>query len=381
MNDPVPAPAYAELHCLSAFSFQRGASTAKELFERAKRCGYRALAITDECSMAGIVRAYEAAREFDLPLIVGSELQIEDGPKLVLLAADLDGYVALCKLITTARRRTAKGEYRSLRTDFVELPLGLLALWAPTDRPSEADAAWLIGLFPQRLWIAVELHRSADDAERLSLLRAIGERHDLPLVATGDVHMHVRRRRALQDTLTAIRHHTTVADAGWRLFPNGERHLRTREALSAIYPVDLLTETLRVAERCRFTLDQLRYTYPHELVPEGHADLVAANADGGRHPLALARRSFSTGTGFDRARVGVDRRVAIRILFPDRPRHRSLRTQSRHPLPRAGFGCQLGGVLCAGRDRTRSCTHELALRAVHLARAQRAAGHRHRFRA
>ncbi len=269
MNDDAP-PEYAELHCLSAFSFQRGASTAKELFERAKRCGYRALAITDECSMAGIVRAYEAAREFDLPLIVGSELQIEDGPKLVLLAADLDGYVALCKLITVARRRAAKGEYRSLRTDFAGLPPGLMALWIPTDRPSEADAAWLIGLFPQQLWMAVELHRSADDAERLSRLRAFSERHALPLVATGDVHMHVRRRRALQDTLTAIRHHTTVADAGWRLFPNGERHLRTREALAALYPADLLAETLRVAERCRFTLDQLRYTYPHELVPDGH---------------------------------------------------------------------------------------------------------------
>ena len=269
MNDDAP-PEYAELHCLSAFSFQRGASTAKELFERAKRCGYRALAITDECSLAGIVRAYEAAREFELPLIVGSEVQIEDGPKLVLLAADLDGYVALCKLITTARRRAAKGEYRSLRTDFIEFPLGLLALWVPTDRPSDADAAWLIGLFPQRLWMAVELHRSADDAERLSRLRAFGEHHGLSLVAAGDVHMHVRRRRALQDTLTAIRHHTTVAEAGWRLFPNGERHLRTRDALAALYPADLLAETLRVAERCRFMLDQLRYTYPHELVPDGH---------------------------------------------------------------------------------------------------------------
>ena len=269
MNDDAP-PDYAELHCLSAFSFQRGASTAKELFERAKRCGYRALAITDECSMAGIVRAYEAAREFELPLIVGSEVQIEDGPKLVLLAADLDGYVALCKLITTARRRAAKGEYRSLRADFAESPPGLLALWVPTNRPSEADAAWLISLFPQRLWIAVELHRNADDVERLLQLRAFGERHGLPLVAAGDVHMHVRRRRALQDTLTAIRHHTTVAEAGWRLFPNGERHLRTREALAALYPADLLAETLRVAERCRFTLDQLRYTYPHELVPDGH---------------------------------------------------------------------------------------------------------------
>jgi error-prone DNA polymerase len=114
------------------------------------------------------------------------------------------------------------------------------------------------------------LHRSADDAERLAMWRALGERHDVPLVATGDVHMHVRRRRALQDTLTAIRHHTTVADAGWRLFPNGERHLRTRDALATLYPSELLAETLRIAERCRFTLDQLRYTYPRELVPEDH---------------------------------------------------------------------------------------------------------------
>jgi error-prone DNA polymerase len=263
------SPEYAELHCLSAFSFQRGASTAKELFERAKRCGYRALAITDECSMAGIVRAYEAAKEFELPLIVGSELQIEDGPKLVLLAADLDGYVALCKLITVSRRRAAKGEYRSLRSDFVAPPDGLLALWVPPLQPSDADAQWLRERFDQRLWVAVELHRDADDAPRLAQLRAFSARHALPLVAAGDVHMHVRRRRALQDALAAIRHHVTVAEAGWRLFPNGERHLRTREALAAIYPADLLAETLRIAERCRFTLDQLRYTYPRELVPDG----------------------------------------------------------------------------------------------------------------
>jgi error-prone DNA polymerase len=270
MKAQTATPEYAELHCLSAFSFQRGASTAKELFERAKLLGYRALAITDECSLAGIVRAYEAAREFELPLIVGSEVQIEDGPKLVLLAADLDGYVALSRLITLARRRAAKGEYRLLREDFVDLPAGLLALWAPSRQPPDTNAVWLCELFPQRLWIAVELHRSSDDAERLAMLRTLGERHGLPLVATGDVHMHVRRRRALQDTLTAIRHHTTIANAGWRLFPNGERHLRTREALAAIYPAEMLAETLRIAKRCQFTLDELRYTYPNELVPEGH---------------------------------------------------------------------------------------------------------------
>ena len=270
MSDDARWPEYAELHCLSAFSFQRGASVAKELFERAKRLGYRALAITDECSMAGIVRAYEAAREFDLPLIVGSEMQIEDAPKLVLIAADLEGYIALCRLITVARRRAGKGEYRLLREDLIDLPLGLLALWVPGRTPADADAQWLRGLFAERLWIAVELHRAEDDAERLATLRAFGHRHALPLVATGDVHMHVRRRRALQDTLTAIRHHTTLSEAGWRLFPNGERHLRTRQALAAIYPQDLLAETLRIAERCRFSLDQLRYTYPHELVPAGH---------------------------------------------------------------------------------------------------------------
>jgi error-prone DNA polymerase len=265
-----PLPDYAELHCLSAFSFQRGASTAKELFERAKRLGYRALAITDECSLAGIVRAHEAAREFDLPLIVGSEMRIENGPKLVLIVADLAGYVVLCRIITVARRRARKGQYRLLREDLVDLPPGLLALWVPERRPSHADAEWLRSLFPERLWITVELHREADDIERLMSLRAFAEQHALPQVAAGDVHMHVRRRRALQDTLTAVRHRTTVADAGWRLFANGERHLRTREALAAIHSPDLLAETLRIAERCRFSLEELRYTYPRELVPDGH---------------------------------------------------------------------------------------------------------------
>ena len=272
MTLPMYEQGYAELHCLSAFSFQRGASTAKELFARAKAIGYRALAITDECTLAGIVRAYEAANEVGLPLIVGSEVQIEDGPKLVLLVADRDGYTALCKLITIARCRAKKGEYRLLHEDFVDMPPGLLALWVPADidaPQTDVDAQRLRAIFPERLWIAVELHRSADDGDRLTTLRDLGKRHRLPLVAAGDAHMHIRRRRALQDTLTAIRHHTTIAEAGWRLFPNGERHLRTRSALAAVYPEDLLVESLRIAERCMFTLDQLRYTYPHELVPDG----------------------------------------------------------------------------------------------------------------
>ncbi|WP_314104552.1 error-prone DNA polymerase [uncultured Stenotrophomonas sp.] len=262
-------PDYAELHCLSAFSFQRGASIADELFARAKEQGYRALAITDECSLAGIVRAWQAAKKHQLALIIGAEFQIENGPKVVLLCTDLAGYAGLCQLITTCRRRAAKGQYRCLRGDFDALPEGLLCLWA--DRaPAATDAAWLQARFPHRLWLALELHREADDVQRLEAALEFGYEHDVPVVASGDVHMHVRRRRALQDTLTAIRRHCTIADAGWHLFPNGERHLRTRQALAALYPPELLEETLRVAERCRFDLAQLQYTYPRELVPDGH---------------------------------------------------------------------------------------------------------------
>ena len=263
-------PAYAELHCLSNFSFQRGASDARELFERAKQQGYAALAITDECSMAGIVRALEAAEAVDLKLITGSEFQLEDGPKTVLLAETLAGYQRLCQLITLARRRAGKGTYRSLREDFDGANDGLLALWLPQDTPDPEEAAWLKATFPQRTWLAIELHRGPDDAGRLRALEELARELDIPAVASGDVHMHVRGRRALQDTMTAIRRHTTLADAGHALFPNGERHLRTRQALAAIYPEHLLAESIRIARRCQFSLRQIEYQYPHELVPSGH---------------------------------------------------------------------------------------------------------------
>jgi len=262
---------YAELHCLSNFSFQRGASSAKELFERAKRHGYQALAITDECTLAGIVRAWQAASECELPLIIGSEVTLENGPKVVLLVEDLAGYQALCGLITEGRRRSKKGEYRLLREDFRRPVAGLLALWVPDlDQRAEAlqeQGDWLRQTFKQDLWLSVQLHCGPDDSLRLSRLLTLARSLDLPAVASGDVHMHARGRRALQDTMTAIRHHTTVAEAGHRLYPNGERHLRTRDVLAKLYPADLLAETLNIARRCRFDLKQLRYEYPHELVP------------------------------------------------------------------------------------------------------------------
>jgi error-prone DNA polymerase len=261
---------YAELHCLSNFSFQRGASSARELFERATRLGYQALAITDECTLAGIVRAWQASKDTGLPLIIGSEVQIQGGPKLVLLAENLSGYQALCQLITQARRRAKKGRYELLTEDF-NVPLdGLLAIWLAQHADADSEGHWLAERFAKRLWLGVELHRGPDDRLRLRQWLAMAARLGLPAVACGDVHMHARGRRALQDCMTAIRHHRPITAAGRYLYPNGERHLRTREDLSELYPPELLVETLRIAQRCQFDLGQLKYQYPHELVPKDH---------------------------------------------------------------------------------------------------------------
>jgi error-prone DNA polymerase len=260
---------YAELHCLSNFSFQRGASSALELFQRAKKHDYQALAITDECTLAGIVRAWQAAKSVELPLIIGSEMRIEDGPKLVLLVENLEGYQTLCRLITRARRRTQKGQYQVLREDFNEAMPGLLALWVPDAVDDFASGHWLKQAFAERLWLTVQLHCGQDDRGRLDALLTLARELRIAAVASGDVHMHTRGRRALQDTMTAIRHHVPVAEAGLRLHPNGERHVRSLEALQSIYPQALLDETLTIARRCTFDLSQLRYQYPRELVPQG----------------------------------------------------------------------------------------------------------------
>jgi len=291
---------YAELHCLSNFSFGRGASGAEELFERAKACGYTALAITDECSLAGIVRAWEAARDTKMKLIVGAEVRLRDGPKLVLLCEDKTGYTALCRLITQGRRASKKGEYRLSRADVETGMPGVLALWVPEPSPQRyalgascrlsrrergssrvetgfdvEHGRWVKNVFEDRAWIAAELHRGPNDAKRLRDLRRIGEELGMPLVAAGDVHMHARARLPLQHTLTAIRHRTTIAQAGPLLFPNGERHLRRRAELAALYPPELLEETLRIAARCNLDLKEaVQYRYPAELVPEGHTPVT-----------------------------------------------------------------------------------------------------------
>jgi error-prone DNA polymerase len=260
-------PDYAELHCLSNFSFLRGASQPEDLVARAAQLGYTALAITDECSLAGIVRAHVAAKQAGLKLIVGSELGLEDGLRLVLLAPDRRAYGALSALITTGRRRAKKGSYSLSRQDLeAHLQDGLLVLCLSG---SEDDFFWIKEKFPDRSWLAVELHHGANDFQKLKKLEEISARTGLPLVAAGDVHMHLRSRRRLQDALTAIRLRKPVARCGKALYPNGERHLRLRARLAQIYSLPLLNESLKIAERCHFSLDELRYEYPEELVPAG----------------------------------------------------------------------------------------------------------------
>jgi error-prone DNA polymerase len=260
---------YAELHALSNFTFLRGASHPEELVETAAELGYEALAITDECSMSGVVRAHAAAKECGLKkLIIGSELRLRSGRKLVVLARNKAGYASLCRLITNARRAAEKGSYELARLDFEEGLSGCLVLWVP-DRQLTLDVEdhWLRETFRDRLWIAVELLADGRQREQMQRLREEGRRLKLPLVASGDVHMHCRARRIVQDAVTAIRHGTTVDNAGFALYPNGERHLRPLDVLHRVYPEDLLEETVCIADSIDFSLDELRYEYPNEIVP------------------------------------------------------------------------------------------------------------------
>jgi error-prone DNA polymerase len=315
-------PAYAELHCISNYSFLRGASHPEELVAQAWQLGYTGLAITDECSLAGAVRAHEGLKDVlnhfnltieqtDFKLIYGSEFTLKCGFKLVLLACNRAGYGNLSALITLGRRRAPKGEYQLNRGDLEGLaPAAVmpdcLALWIPHETATEADARWFAERFAGRGWLAVELHSGPDDAGKLARLRALAENAGLPLVATGDVHMHRRGRRPLQDTLTALRHRVSVFEAGHRLFPNAERHLRQPLRLARLYPPELLTETTRIAARCRFSLDELRYEYPQEVVPPGET----ATSYLRRETEAGLRRRYPQGTP-EAVRSTVEKELAL----------------------------------------------------------------------
>jgi error-prone DNA polymerase len=309
-------PAYAELHALSHFSFQRGASHPDELVRRAYNLGYEALALTDECSVAGVVQAQVALREHlqaaarleregpgrrvrPFRLILGSEFALPEG-RLVALARNTFGWGDLCEFITAARRQAPKGDYRvDWQTSAWSLLAGCECLWVPRrDVPQALDLATLCeGLqrarerIGPRLWLGVALHGEMGDELWLSLLQEAGEQCGVPLVAAGGVQMHRRSRQRLLDVMTAVREKRTVAGCGFALPPNAQRHLRYRARLAQVYPPELLQATLAVAARCRFDLSSIQYNYPLESVPRGQTPIGAL----ARLTLRGARRRYPQG--------------------------------------------------------------------------------------
>jgi len=260
---------FAELHCRSNFSFLHGASHPEELVARAAALGYRGIALTDECSLAGVVRAHLAAREHAIRLVIGTELRLQEGLRLVLLAPNRKAYGQIASLISRARRRCPKGEYRLSLADLSWGIAECLALWVPGTDSIDVlmeQGRTLVQHLP-RLWIALELLQDGDDLDTAAKALTLSMRLALPLVASNDVLMHDATRKPLQDVLTAIRLKSPVADLGNALFANHERHLRPLGRLREIYPAELLMESLEILAQCTFSLDELRYEYPEELVP------------------------------------------------------------------------------------------------------------------
>jgi error-prone DNA polymerase len=319
-------PDYIELHAASNFSFLRGASHPEELVQQALALGYRGLAITDDCSLAGVVRAHLAlreARQAGVPgaepfqLLIGSEFALhEPAPdpaqppvrtgRLIVLARRRTGYGQLSRAITRLRRAAAgKGQAPLLRPDIDPLHWHDCVLLLAPDRHAppalvETQACWLQQHFPGRCGLALALHNQLDDAHWLAHLRQLGAVSGLPLVATGDVHMHARSRKPLQDVLTATRLGRPLPECGLALGGHAEQHLRSRFQLAQRYPADTLAAGLALARQCSFSLDELRYEYPQEIVPAGDT------------PATYLRRLTYEGSSW-RYPQGVPPRVQLQI--------------------------------------------------------------------
>ncbi len=317
MSQNNDAPDYAELHCISSYSFLKGASHPDELVSTAIELGYKALAITDECTLSGVVRAHVAAltKKSDFKLIIGSKITLDDSLTLILLVRNREGYAQLCQLITCGRRAAKKGQYLLTRKDFDAANLSdCLALWVPplltitiVDDASfnnvhhefskttsnmhcpmsqagaidlkevklkrgsighfEEELSWVQHQFKSMVWLVVELHLEQFMSERLRLLLKLSKQNSIKVCAAGDVNMHQANRRVIHDLQTAIRHNTTLTRLRCANSANAQHYLRTRSQLKRIYPENLLHETVRIAELCDFSLDELQYEYPNELVP------------------------------------------------------------------------------------------------------------------
>ena len=336
---PVP------LWCKSNFSFLEGASHPDELVETAA-AHTGALALTDRDGVQGIVRAHLKAKELGVRLLVGSEVTLDDGSTLVLLCQDRVGYAHLCRLITRGRQRAKKGSSRVAWAEVCEHAPGLLALWggdralltAEADAPVETVAPSLKDAFGDRLYAHVARHRRAEEPAAETRLRQRAARYALPCVATTEVLYHAPARRPLQDVLTAIRHGVPVHLAGRRLKPNAEHALKTTTALQTLFADDVmaLARTREVAARCTFSMDDLRYRYPSERLPDG-----TTTAEWLRHLTFEGARGRYGGTVPINVQEQLDKELQV-IDALDYPGY----FLTMHEL--VGF-CRAHGILCQGR--------------------------------
>jgi len=264
---------YVELQCTSHFSFLRGASSCEELFFQAKELGIQALAITDLNSLAGIVRAYEASRESGVRLVIGCRLDLEDGMSVLVYPTDRPAYARLCRLLSVGKKRVGKGKCRLGWSDLAEYSEGLIAVLLP-EQADDICALQLRRLretFRDRAYMALTLRRRPNDQLRLHELSNLAVRFRIPTVVTNDVLFHVPERRMLQDVVTCIRHNCTIDDAGFRRERHADRYLKPPEEMARLftrYP-EALARTQEIADRCRFSLQELEYQYPEERTMPG----------------------------------------------------------------------------------------------------------------
>ena len=288
---PVPVPAYAELQVTTNFSFLRGGSHPEELVMRAAELGYRAIGIADRNTLAGVVRAHGAAKRAGIELLVGARLDLQDGIGLLCFPQDKPAYARLSSLLTLGKRRAGKGDCHLWLRDLPDYAEGQCVVvlppdgnpgCGPSDPPDPPDPSAdegnflnilkrISSLFPGNTWLAASCLYRGDDARRLDRLAKLADAAGVPLVATNDVHYHIPARRPLQDVLTCIREHCTLDEAGFRLFENAERHLKTPQEMADLFHTlpYAIQQQSEIIEKIDFSLDRLKYVYPVDPIPEG----------------------------------------------------------------------------------------------------------------
>jgi error-prone DNA polymerase len=267
-------PRYAELEVTTNFSFLHSASHAEEIARTAAALGLSAIAVTDRNTLAGVVRAHRAAKDAGIRLLVGARLDLQDAPSLLCFPTDRTAYARLSQLITLGRRRASKGECEIYLEDVFAHSGGQLFISLPPDASGDDYATHLRHLrdiFARDIWLAARCRYNGNDAARLWELAQLSVETNVPLVATNDVRMHIPDRKPLMDAITCIREHCTIDQAGFRLAANAERHIKPPEEMARLFRrhPEAVMRTMEIADRCRFSLDELRYEYPDDEAPHG----------------------------------------------------------------------------------------------------------------